>query len=133
VVKHSPDCVLMIVSNPVDIMTYIAWRLSGFPIGRVFGSGTALDTSRFRTLVADKLAVDARSVHGLILGEHGDSSVALWSALNVGGVRLRDINPKLGTAEDPDSWETVHRDVINAAYEIIKAKGYTNYAIGMVC
>lgn len=132
VVRHSPDCVLLVVSNPVDIMTYVAARMSGFPVGRVIGSGTSLDSSRFRTIVAEKLDVDPRSVHGMILGEHGDSSVALWSALSVGGVRLRDLNPRLGTPEDPDKWADVHADVIHAAGEIIKAKGYTNLAIGMV-
>lgn len=131
IVRNSPDCVLLVVSNPVDIMTYVAAKMSGFPVGRVIGSGTSLDSSRFRTIVAEKLDVDPRSVHGMILGEHGDSSVALWSALAVGGVRLRDLNPRLGTAEDPDKWADVHSDVIHAAGEIIKAKGYTNLAIGM--
>lgn len=133
IVKYSPEAVLCVVSNPVDIMTYVTWRLSGLPVGRVFGSGTALDSSRFRTLIADKLGVDTRSVHGMILGEHGDSSVAWWSALNVGGVPLRSLNPKLGLHDDPEDWESVHKDVINAAYEIIKSKGYTNWAIGMTC
>lgn len=130
VMKHSPETLLMIVSNPVDIMTAVAQRLSGLPVGKVFGSGTALDSSRFRTLIADRLHVDPRSVHGSILGEHGDSSVAQWSGIHVGGVRLRDLNPLLGTKEDPDNWEAIHKQVIGAAGEIIKAKGYTNWAIG---
>ncbi|RYY32316.1 hypothetical protein EON62_05495 [archaeon] len=121
VVKHSPDCVIMVVSNPVDVMTHITQRLSGFPVGRVFGSGTALDSSRFRTLVAEKLGVDTRSVHGMIVGEHGDSSVACWSALTVGGVRMRDLSPVLGRDDDPDNWSKLHKDVINSAYEIIKS------------
>lgn len=112
-------------------MTYVTWRLSGLPVGRVFGSGTSLDSSRFRTLLADRLGVDTRSVHGMILGEHGDSSVAWWSAVSVGGVRLRDLNPRLGMADDPEEWGKVHKDVIGAAYEIIKAKGLTNWAIGL--
>jgi hypothetical protein len=99
-------------------------RLSGFPLGRVFGSGTSLDSSRFRTLVADRLGLDTRSVHGMIVGEHGDSSVAVWSQLNVGGVRLRDVNPVVGKTDgsDKEDWATVHKDVINAAYAIIQAK-----------
>jgi L-lactate dehydrogenase len=100
-------------------------------VGRVFGSGTSLDSSRFRTIVADRLGVDTRSVHGAIVGEHGDSSVALWSSLNVGGVRLRDLDPRVGTAADPENWNAIHKEVINAAYEVIKAKGYTNWAIGL--
>lgn len=129
--RASPRCVMCVVSNPVDIMTYITARLSGFPAGRVFGSGTSLDSSRFRTLIADRLHVDTRSVHGMIIGEHGDSSVACWSSLNVGGVRMRDIKPSLGRADDPDAWNTLHGEVVQAAYEIIKAKGFTNFAIGV--
>lgn len=129
IVRYSPNCSICVVSNPVDIMTYVVARLSGFPAGRVFGSGTALDSSRFRTIISEKLHVDARSVHGYILGEHGDSSVACWSSLNIGGVRLRDLQPNVGK---PDGELTgVHRNVIDAAYEIIKAKGYTNWAIGL--
>ena len=113
-VKASPRTVIMVVSNPVDIMTYVVHKLSGFAPGRVFGSGTSLDSSRFRTLVAERLGIDARSVHGMILGEHGDTSIALWSALSVGGMRLRDINSHLGMPDDPDGWEAVHRGVVNA-------------------
>jgi len=133
VVKYSPDCTICVVSNPCDIMTAVAAKLSGFPSGRVFGSGTALDSSRFRTLIADRLSVDARSVHGMILGEHGDSSVAAWSSVNVAGIRLRDISPEIGKAADPENWEQLHKDVVQSAYEIIKAKGYTNWAIGLTC
>ena len=81
----SPDAKLLILTNPCDIMTHVALRLSGFPSNRVIGSGTALDTSRFRSLLAHKLAVDSGSVHGMVLGEHGDSSVVLWSQVMVGG------------------------------------------------
>lgn len=130
-VRYSPHCTICVVSNPVDVMTYITHRLSGFPKGRVFGSGTSLDSSRFRTLVADRLGIDARSVHGAIIGEHGDTSVPCWSNLSVGGVRLRDINASVGTDSDPENWAAVHRDVVNSAYEIIKAKGMTNWAIGV--
>lgn len=130
-VTYSPDAVFCVVSNPVDIMTYVTWRLTGLPVGRVFGSGTALDSSRFRVLLAERLGVDPRSVHGMILGEHGDSSVACWSSLAVGGVSVKSLKPEIGTASDPEDYESVHRGVINAAYEIIKAKGYTNWAIGM--
>jgi L-lactate dehydrogenase len=129
--KHSAHPTICVVSNPCDIMTWVTWRLSGLPRCRVFGSGTALDSSRLRALVSDKLGVDARSVHGYILGEHGDSSVAAWSGLNVGGVRLAEANPAIGTEDDPDNWEAVHQAVINSAYEVIKAKGYTSWAIGL--
>jgi L-lactate dehydrogenase len=135
VVRHSPDAAICVVSNPVDIMTAVTAKLAGLPPGRVFGSGTALDSSRFRTLVAERLGVDARSVHGMILGEHGDSSVACWSKLNVAGVRLRDLNPDLGRPGpvDPENWAGLHKAVVQSAYEIIRAKGYTNWAIGLTC
>ena len=74
VVKHSPNCILVVVSNPVDILTHVAWKLSGFPVNRVIGSGTMLDSSRFRVLLGEKLGISASSCHGYIIGEHGDSS-----------------------------------------------------------
>ncbi len=131
-VKYSPDCVLLIVSNPVDILTYVAWKISGFPKHRVIGSGTMLDSSRFRFLLSERLHISPRSVHGYIIGEHGDSSVAVWSSVNVAGTRLRDISPQLGTEEDPEKWNEIHKEVINSAYEIIKLKGYTSWAIGLM-
>ncbi len=124
-VAAAPQCSICVVSNPVDIMTAVTAKLSGFPPGRVFGSGTALDSSRFRHLVAQRLGVDARSVHGIIIGEHGDSSVACWSLLNVAGVRLRDLAPNVGKADDPENWGALHKEVVQSAYTIIKAKGYT--------
>lgn len=127
----SPNSCIMIVSNPVDILTFIAARLSGFPPGRVFGSGTSLDSSRFRTLVADRLGVDTRSVHAVVLGEHGDSSVPVFSQLMIGGQLLRAIKPRAGLSDDPDNWQEIHKQVVAAAGEIIRAKGYTNWAIGM--
>ena len=88
VVKYCADAILLIVSNPVDIMTYATLKISGFPSSRVIGSGTVLDTARFRTLLAKKLDIDARSVHAYIIGEHGDSEVPVWSTANVAGVKL---------------------------------------------
>ncbi|KAK7865013.1 hypothetical protein R5R35_000037 [Gryllus longicercus] len=130
-VKHSPDCILLIVSNPVDVMTYVAWKLSGFPKHRVIGSGTNLDSSRFRVLMSQRLNVAPSSVHGWIIGEHGDSSVPVWSGVNVAGVRLRELNPSLGAAEDKENWAEVHKQVVQSAYEVIRLKGYTSWAIGL--
>ncbi|KAG5878861.1 hypothetical protein JTB14_006850 [Gonioctena quinquepunctata] len=130
-VKYSPDTILLVVSNPVDILTYVAWKLSGLPKNKVFGSGTNLDTSRFRFLISQKLGISPTSVHGWIIGEHGDSSVAVWSGVNVAGVRLREINPSIGTAQDPEKWKDIHADVINSAYDVIKLKGYTSWAVGL--
>jgi len=130
-VKHSPNTILLMVSNPVDIMTYVAWKLSGLPKNKVFGSGTNLDSSRFRFLMSQRLGIAPTSCHGWVVGEHGDSSVAVWSGVNIAGVRLRELNPKIGTSEDSEKWEDLHKDVVNSAYEIIKLKGYTSWAIGL--
>ncbi|CAG0884719.1 unnamed protein product [Darwinula stevensoni] len=129
-VKYSPNTVLLIVTNPVDVLTYVAWKVSGLPKNRVIGSGTNLDSSRFRFLMSEKLSVAPSSCHGWIIGEHGDSSVAVWSGVNVAGVKLSELNPLIGTAEDPEDWEALHQEVIQSAYNIIKYKGYTSWAIG---
>lgn len=131
-VKHSPDCILVIVSNPVDILTYVARRISGFPPHRVIGSGTMLDSSRFRFLMGERLCVSPSSCHGYIIGEHGDSSVAVWSGVTIGGVHLTSINPDVGTDKDTEDWASIHKDVVTSAYEIIKLKGYTSWAIGVM-
>lgn len=130
-VEHSPDTILLIVSNPVDILTYVAWKLSGLPKNRVIGSGTNLDSSRFRFLMSQRLGVAPTSCHGWIIGEHGDSSVPVWSGVNIAGVRLREVNPAIGTDADPEKWSDLHKDVVNSAYEVIKLKGYTSWAIGL--
>ncbi|XP_001378365.1 L-lactate dehydrogenase A chain-like [Monodelphis domestica] len=131
VIKHSPDCKLLVVSNPVDILTYVAWKLSGLPKHRIIGSGTNLDSARFRFLIGNKLDVNPTSCHGWIIGEHGDSSVAVWSGVNVAGIPLKNLNPSLGTDEDKDQWKVIHKQVVDSAYEVIKLKGYTSWAIGL--
>ncbi|XP_073506036.1 L-lactate dehydrogenase B chain [Phyllobates terribilis] len=131
VVKYSPDATIIVVSNPVDIMTYVTWKLSGLPQNRVIGSGTNLDSARFRYLISQKLGVHASSCHGYVLGEHGDSSVPVWSGVNVAGVALQSLNPDIGTEKDCENWKDVHKQVVDSAYEVIRLKGYTNWAIGM--
>jgi len=132
--KHSPNCIFVVVSNPCDLMAWVTWKLSGFPRHRVIGSGTTLDTSRFRYLLGERLGIGGQSVHGYIIGEHGDSSVAVWSSVNVGGTLLRALCPTAGKEDgsDPENWSDVHKGVVNAAYEIIKLKGYTNWGIGLM-
>ncbi|NXP10554.1 LDHB dehydrogenase, partial [Thinocorus orbignyianus] len=131
VVKHSPNCIILVVSNPVDILTYVTWKLSGLPKHRVIGSGCNLDTARFRYLMSERLGIHPSSCHGWILGEHGDSSVAVWSGVNVAGVSLQELNPAMGTDKDAENWKEVHKQVVESAYEVIKLKGYTNWAIGL--
>ncbi|XP_025210756.1 L-lactate dehydrogenase B chain-like isoform X2 [Theropithecus gelada] len=128
---YSPDCIIIVVSNPVDILTYVTWKLSGLPKYRVIGSGCNLDSARFRYLMAEKLGIHPSSCHGWILGEHGDSSVAVWSGVNVAGVSLQELNPEMGTDNDSENWKEVHKMVVESAYEVIKLKGYTNWAIGL--
>ncbi|KAL8167870.1 hypothetical protein V2J09_009369 [Rumex salicifolius] len=129
-VKYSPDTILLIVSNPVDILTYVAWKLSGFPSNRVIGSGTNLDSSRFRFLIADHLDVNAQDVQAYIVGEHGDSSVALWSSISVGGASILSFLEKRQIPYEKETLSNIHKEVINGAYEVIKLKGYTSWAIG---
>ncbi|NIG61589.1 L-lactate dehydrogenase A-likeB-like isoform X1 [Pontoporia blainvillei] len=131
IVQYSPRCKLIVVSNPVDILTYVAWKLSEFPQNRIIGSGCNLDTARFRFLIRQRLGIHSESCHGWILGEHGDSSVPVWSGVNIAGVPLKDLNVHIGTDKDPEQWKNVHKDVVASAYEIIKMKGYTSWAIGL--
>ncbi|XP_028751602.1 L-lactate dehydrogenase B-like [Neltuma alba] len=128
--RYSPNSVLLIVSNPVDVLTYIAWKLSGFPSNRVLGSGTNLDSSRFRFLIADHLDVNAQDVQAFIVGEHGDSSVALWSSISIGGVPVLSFLEKQQIEYEKETLENIHKQVVESAYEVIRLKGYTCWAIG---
>ncbi|VDO95148.1 unnamed protein product [Heligmosomoides polygyrus] len=119
-------------SFSVDVLTYVTWKLSGLPRERVFGSGTNLDSARFRFLLSEKLKIAPSSCHGWIIGEHGDSSVAVWSGVNVAGVTLSNVKPDIGRKTDDEHWEQeIHKKVVESAYEIIKLKGYTSWAIGL--
>ncbi len=130
-VQSCPEAIFLIVSNPVDVMTYVTWKLSGLPSTSVVGSGTVLDTARFRYLLAQNLHLDPRSIHAYIIGEHGDSEVAVWSRVNVAGMPLQALNPDVGTATDPEQWDRIFTQVKTAAYEVIQRKGATSYAIGL--
>ncbi|KAM5248119.1 L-lactate dehydrogenase A chain isoform 3-T3 [Ctenodactylus gundi] len=120
-----------IVSGKVDILTYVAWKISGFPKNRVIGSGCNLDSARFRYLMGERLGVHPLSCHGWVLGEHGDSSVPVWSGVNIAGVSLKNLHPEMGTDGDKEHWKEVHKQVVDSAYEVIKLKGYTSWAIGL--
>lgn len=131
IVKYNRDCILLVVSNPVDVLTYFALKLSGFPPQRVIGSGTVLDTARLKYLIGEHLHVDKRNVHAFIIGEHGDSELAVWSSANVSGVDLDDFCSICGHCENMESLRTLYDDVRDSAYEIIEKKGATYYAIAM--
>jgi len=129
--QYAPDAILLIATNPVDILTYVMQRLSQRPANRIIGTGTMLDTTRFRALLADYYNVDPRSVHAFILGEHGDSEVPIWSTADIAGARLLD-NTIMGKPFDREAMAALFQKVRRAAYEIIDRKGYTNWAIGLV-
>ncbi|MCO5547122.1 hypothetical protein L7F22_000564 [Adiantum nelumboides] len=129
-VKHSPETILLIVANPVDVLAYASWQLSGLPPNRVIGTGTNLDSSRLRFLIADKFDVSAQNVHGYIAGEHGDTSVPLWSSLTVANVPVLNLCDKTGVKYNKDTLAEFHKAVVDSAYEVIKLKGYTSWAIG---
>ena len=123
--------ILLIVSNPVDVLTYAAQRLSGYPRERVIGSGTVLDTARLKQLLGEELRVDSRNVHAFIVGEHGDSELAVWSGANVSGVPLDDFCAMRGHTNHREAEQRIYEDVRDSAYEIIKRKGATYYGIAM--
>lgn len=131
VTKYNSECIFLVASNPVDVMTYAVLKLSGFPAEKVIGSGTILDTSRFRYVLGEYLHVDPRNVHAYIIGEHGDSEVPVWSLANVAGTRLKDYCPLCGEDYDHEWLNGMFKKVRSAAYEIIELKGRTHYAIGL--
>jgi L-lactate dehydrogenase len=129
VVKHNPTGILLIATNPVDVLTYAAWKLSGLAAGRVIGSGTVLDTSRFRYLLSQHFGVDARSIHAYIIGEHGDSEVPVWSLANIAGMHLPEFCKAQKLSYDPHTMEEIFLQTRDAAYRIIERKGATYYAV----
>ncbi|MBP1991484.1 L-lactate dehydrogenase [Paenibacillus eucommiae] len=122
ILKYNTHGILLVASNPVDIMSYFSWKRSGWPSNRVIGTGTLLDSARFRYLIGSHLDIDPRSVHAHIVGEHGDSELPLWSLANIAGME-----PEL----TEDVKETIFNNTKDAAYQIIQAKGATYYAIAL--
>ena len=131
ITQYNKEAILLIVANPVDVLTYAALKLSGYPENRVFGSGTTLDTARLKYLLGEHLEVDPRSVHAFIIGEHGDSEIAAWSSANVSGVPLHNFCEAKGFFNHEEAMERIAGDVKNSAYTIIEKKGATYYGIAM--
>jgi len=129
--KHAPNAILIIATNPVDILTYVSQNLSSREPERIIGTGTLLDTARFRSLLGRYYDVDPRSVHAYILGEHGDSEVPIWSQANIGGKPIEH-NTLMGKPYDQQALNDLFEEAKNAAYKIIERKGFTNTAIGVV-
>lgn len=133
ILEHAPDAVLVVASNPVDVMTHVTSVFAeehGVPSGRVIGTGTTLDTARFRALLGERLGVDTTHIHGYVIGEHGDSEVITWSLTNVGNLPLQEFGRLQGHTLDEAARQDIDRQVREAAYSIIEGKGATYYGIG---
>lgn len=132
VVEAAPNARYVMVTNPVDVITYAALKFTGLPRTQLFGSGTVLDSSRLRFLLSEHCGVAVQNVHAYIAGEHGDSEIPLWSSATIGGVPLLDWEPRTGgELLDSAAREAIRAEVVGAAYRIIQGKGATNYAIGL--
>lgn len=131
IVKQGFEGILLVVSNPVDILTYAAVKLSGFAENRVIGSGTVLDTARLKCALSEHLGVDSRNLHSFIIGEHGDSEIAAWSSTNVSGIPLDDFCEMRGHFNHAQAMREIAEEVKNSAYEIIEKKDATYYGIAM--
>jgi L-lactate dehydrogenase len=129
--KHAPNAILVVATNPVDVLTYICQELSTRPNRRIIGTGTLLDTARFRALLGRHYGVDPRSVHAYILGEHGDSEVPIWSNATIGGQNVYQ-RTVLGKEWEAETMQSIFEQARDAAYEIIDRKGHTDTAIGVV-
>ncbi len=126
ITKNNKDCILLVVSNPLDVLTYLTLKYSGFHKNKVIGSGTILDTARFRYLLGKYFEVSPNSVHAYIMGEHGDSSFPVWSTANIAGVSLKNLKKY-----NKKALNKIYAETKNAAYEVIAKKGATYYAIGL--
>lgn len=131
IIKYNKDCILLVVTNPVDILTYVTYKISGFPKNKVIGSGTVLDSARFRYLLGEHTGVDPRDVHAYILGEHGDTEVATWSIANIAGIPMDKYCDECNGCKEKLSRKTIYENVKNAAYHIIERKGATYYAVAL--
>lgn len=131
VAHHSPNAILLIISNPVDVMAYVAQQVTGFAPERVIGSGTVLDSSRVRFLLEKQTGIDARDIHAYVFGEHGDSEFVPWSLVNIAGMGIEEATCSLNYCLAPEVLQNIADETRNAAYEIIQRKGATYYGIAM--
>jgi L-lactate dehydrogenase len=133
IIKHTSadKSILLVVTNPVDILTYVTVKISGWPTNKVIGSGTVLDTARFRYLIGEHANVDTRNIHGYILGEHGDTELPAWSLTTIAGMPMEEYCKACQSCKDGEDRIKIFEDVKNAAYDIINAKGATYYAVAL--
>lgn len=131
ILKYTRDTLLLMVTNPVDILTYVAYRISGFPASRVIGSGTVLDSARFRYILSGHCSVDPRNVHAYVIGEHGDSEVAAWSLTHIGGIPIQQFCSVCKVNCSARERNRIAEAVRNSAYHVIEYKGATNFAVSL--
>lgn len=131
IVKYNTECILLVVTNPVDILTYVTYKLSGFPKNRVIGSGTVLDSARFKYMIGEHMGVDSRNVHAYIIGEHGDTEVPTWSLASIAGIPMEAYCKDCNNCDSENFKNDTYNNVRNAAYEIIDRKGATYYAVAL--
>jgi L-lactate dehydrogenase len=131
IVKRNRDCLLLVVTNPVDVLTYAALKFSGFPPERVMGSGTVLDTARLKYLLGEHFEVDNRNIHAYIIGEHGDTELAAWSSATVAGMPVQQFCASCGKCTSRQNIDFIFQEVKNSAYKIIEGKGATYYAVAL--
>ncbi|SCU90345.1 LAMI_0E01662g1_1 [Lachancea mirantina] len=129
VAKYAPDTILLIATNPVDVLTYVSYKASGFPLNRVLGSGTVLDTARLKYILGEHFDISPDSVDACVIGEHGDSGVPVWSLTSIDGMKLRDYCESKNHSHDDAIYHKIFEQTRDAAYDIIKRKGYTSYGI----
>ena len=127
--RYLEDAIVVIAANPVDVLTYLTWQMTGLPSHQIIGSGTILDTARFRFLLGQHFNIEAHSIHAYIIGEHGDSQVPVWSLANIAGMHLDEYSHRNGNLLDPSMQKKIAENTRRAAYEIIHRKGATYYAI----
>ncbi|MCH5268638.1 MAG: L-lactate dehydrogenase [Lachnospiraceae bacterium] len=132
ITKYNKEAILLVVSNPVDILTYVTLQLSGYPEHRVIGSGTVLDSGRLKYMIGKQLAIDPRSVHSFVIGEHGDSELVAWSCTNISGVPFETMcHLRSNRSPEPNYRDDLEEDVKQSAYEIIEKKGFTCYGVAI--
>lgn len=131
IIKTGFEGILLVVSNPVDILTYVTLKLSGYDKKRVIGSGTVLDSARFQYMLGKHLNVDSKSIHAFVIGEHGDSELAVWDSSDIGGMKINNFCELRGHFNHEQAMNEIFSGVKNSAYEIIERKGATYYGIAM--
>ena len=132
ILKYAENAILLVVTNPVDILTYVTLKISGLPVNRVIGSGTVLDTARLKYMISEYCKVDPSNIHAYIIGEHGDTELPVWSNATIGGMKIETYcSDYAGHGNAKDELSEIFEKVKNAAYQIIEAKGATNYSIAL--